>query len=518
MRRGQTISGADELTEIELTLRVAPDSVSRLLRDPLLRELKQGPRRTTRLVSTYFDTEDFRLQRERAALRVRQVGARRIQTLKLAPQAENGVLARREWEREVESDVPDLRDIDDRHIRKILGDDIKDRLAPIFVAEIKRSTMPLELDGSTIEFALDVGEIKTDRGSVPVCEAELELKSGRVESVYKLAQELNKRVPMTIEPLSKSERGYALLTNRTPGARRAENVRLAKDLHAGAAFQVVARNCLLHLRANEASVRAAAGADSVHQLRVGVRRLRSALVAFGDLMPADERRRVSKSVRWIAQQCGRARELDVFKVDVLEPLAGRLPDEQALRWFMQLVEAARGDAYAAVAATLDNAQYTETLLALEAWVEGERWREGAAVDIPVRDFARIVLKRLHRKLVRNVDRIEDLNEASLHELRISAKKLRYASEFFRSMFRDKHAKAYVSALTAIQDKLGTLNDSVVARQIVDELKHGAGADDREGFTRAAGMVIGWNACRITADLQMLPPVWEKFLAIKPFWK
>src|SRR5688572_22302277 len=210
------MTGADEPTEIELTLRVAPDAVSRLLRDPLLRELKQGPRRTSWHVSTYFDTDDFRLQRERAALRVRQIGARRIQTLKLAPEAENGVLARREWEREVDGDVPDLRDIDDRHIRKILDGDVRDRLAPIFVAEIKRSTMPLKLDGSAIEFALDVGEIKTGRGSVPVCEAELELKSGRVESVYKLAQELNKRVPLTIEPLSKSDRGYALLTNRKP--------------------------------------------------------------------------------------------------------------------------------------------------------------------------------------------------------------------------------------------------------------------------------------------------------------
>jgi triphosphatase len=512
------MTDADDPTEIELTLRVAPDAVSKLLRDPLLRELKQGPRRTTWHVSTYFDTDDFRLQRERAALRVRQIGTRRIQTLKLAPRAESGVRARREWEREVEGDVPDLRDIDDRHIRKILDGDVRDRLAPIFVAEIKRSTMPLELDGSAIEFALDVGEIKTDCGSVPVCEAELELKSGRVESVYKLAQELNKRVPMTIEPLSKSERGYALLTNRGPGPRRAESIRLDKDLRSGTAFQIVARNCLLHLRANEASVRASAGADSIHQLRVAVRRLRSALVAFGDLMPADERRRVSKSVRWIAQQCGRARELDVFKADVLDPLAVRLPDDDALRQLVRLVDAASGEAYAAVAATLDNTQYTETLLALEAWVEGDRWKEGAAVDIPIRDFARVVLKRLHRKLVKGIDKVEDLDEAALHKLRISAKKLRYASEFFRSMFRDKSAKNYLSALTAIQDRLGTLNDSVVARQIVADLQRRDEGIDQIAFARGAGLVLGWNAGRIASDLKQLPPVWDKFLAVKPFWK
>jgi triphosphatase len=203
---------------------------------------------------------------------------------------------------------------------------------------------------------------------------------------------------------------------------------------------------------------------------------------------------------------------------VLEPLAARLPDEDALRQLARLVDVASDEAYAAIAATLDSTQYTETLLALEVWVEGERWKEGAAVDIPVRDFARVVLKRLHRKVVKGIDKVEDLDEAALHGLRISAKKLRYASEFFRSMFRDKAAKSYLSALTAIQDRLGTLNDSVVARQIVADLQRRSDGIDREAFARGAGIVLGWNACRIAADLKRLPPVWDEFQAIKPFWK
>lgn len=514
------MSGAGDLTEVELTLRVAPASVSKLLRDPLLRRLKQGPRRTRLQVSTYFDTDDFRLQRERAALRVRQIGARRIQTLKLAATPEEGVIARREWQREVADATPDLRDIDDRHVRRLFDGDIKDRLAPIFVTEIKRSTMPLSLDGSTMEFALDVGEIKTEKGSIPVCEAEIELKSGRVEAVYKLAQELNRRIPLTIEPMSKSERGYALLTNRQPAPRRAGSVKLDKEMSAGLAFQIVARNCLLHLRANEASVRAAAGAESVHQLRVAVRRLRSALVAFGDLMPEDERRRVSKSVRWIAQQCGRARELDVFKEDVIAPLRERLPDDPAVAAFARLIERLRDDAYAAVSATLDDKQYTETLLALEPWVEGERWKEGGGggVDIPVRDFARAVLKRLHRKVVKGIKSVEALDEPALHELRIRAKKLRYSAEFFRSLFRDKTAKPYLAALTQVQDRLGTLNDGAVGRQIVATLEAERDGIPPELFARGAGIVLGWTTCRIAADLRRLPAAWQGFTAAKPFWK
>jgi CHAD domain-containing protein len=267
-------------------------------------------------------------------------------------------------------------------------------------------------------------------------------------------------------------------------------------------------------------VRAAAGADSVHQLRVGVRRLRSALVAFGDLIAVDERRRVSKSVRWIAQQCGRARELDVFKSDVIEPLRKRLPDDAALEEFARLVDGARGAAYAAVSATLDDTQYTETLLALEAWIEGDRWNEGAGagVDIPVRDFARAVLKRLHRKVVKGHKTIDDLEEPELHELRIRAKKLRYSAEFFRSLFRDKTAKAYLSALTAVQDKLGILNDGAVARQIVAGLGAEHDGVDPTVFARGAGIVLGWTACRTATDLKGLPAAWKRFVDAKPFWK
>ena len=512
------MAGADDSTEVELTLRLAPKSVARLLRDPLLRKLEHGPRKTSRLVSTYFDTADFRLRREQAALRVRRIGTRRIQTLKFTPKPKAGILARREWERELDSGMPDLRDIDDRHVRKLLNSDIKDKLEPIFVTEIRRSTVPLRLDGSAIELAVDVGEIKSDRGNLKVCEAELELKSGRIESVYKLAQALAKRVPMTVEPRSKSERGYALVTDAKPAPRRAQSVRLAKDMPAGLAFQVIARSCLLHLRANEASVRSAAGADSVHQLRVAVRRLRSALVAFGDLMPRDERHRVSGSVRWIAQECGRARELDVFLADVVQPLLARLPGEKNLERFAELVEAARRDAYSTIAATLESKEYTDTLLALEAWVEGDRWRKADGADIPIRSFAKTVLKRLHRKLTKGVGKVEELDEEALHRLRIRAKKLRYASEFFRSLFPGGSAKAYIGLLTTIQDRLGTLNDALVARQIVASFKDQGRMSDDTAFARIAGAVLGWNACRIAADMKRLPAAWEEFRSAESFWK
>jgi CHAD domain-containing protein len=115
-------------------------------------------------------------------------------------------------------------------------------------------------------------------------------------------------------------------------------------------------------------------------------------------------------------------------------------------------------------------------------------------------------------------RIDALDEEALHELRIRAKKMRYSAEFFRSLFRDKAAKAYLSELTDVQDCLGTLNDGAVARQIVSDLEAQRDGVEPSVFARGAGIVLGWNACRIAADLKQLPAAWERFTDARIFWK
>jgi len=507
--------------EIELTLRLDPVVAKRLLRDPLLCKFRQGRRTTQRLLSTYFDTPDFRLRRQRAALCVRQIGARCIQTVKLVANAERSILARHEWERELDGTAPDLRDIDDRHVRRIVKGNIGDRLAPIFVTEITRSVTPLEVDGSVIELAVDIGEIHTSHGRVPVCEAELELKSGQVASVYKLAQELNRRVPLSIEPLSRAERGYALAANVHPPPRKADPVRLDPAMTAGQAFQSIARNCLLHLRTNEASVRAEPTVEGVHQLRVAIRRFRSALSVFGPMLPAGERRRIGQRLRWIARQCARARELDVILEDTLYPMRAHLPGNAGLAAFVSVVEDARTAARNSVVTTLNSREYTDTLLMIEAWIEGRDWltaSDGIAGQ-SVRGFARTVLKRLHRKLRKAGRDLENLDEAGLHALRIRAKKLRYAGEFFRGVFRAKVARSYLASLVEIQDCLGALNDGAVAHRLVADLERGGRSEPAPArFARAAGAVLGWSACQTAAGLERLPDAWDAFRAARPLWK
>ena len=507
--------------EIELKLRIPPEALSRLMKHRLLRRSGKGEPVQKRMVSTYFDTPDFRLMRERVALRVRKIGQRHIQTVKCAPTIENGVNSRHEWERELVRDKPALEGVGNKRVRKLLtGAKVRKHLAAQFVTDVKRATWPIRRNGSLVELAVDIGEIKSAKGSVAVCEAEFELKSGPIDGVYALAQELHKSVPFTLEPLSKAERGFALVRQTPPKAQRAQPLTLDKRCTTAEAFQRIGRACLLHLRANEAAVRTAQTAEGVHQFRVAIRRLRSALSAFRDLIPRGERRRIGSQVRWIAHRFGHARDWDVFNSVLLREVREHMAGDRSLASFAAAAKTARAGAYAAVAETIVASRYTESLLTLEGWWETGTWLDslGDARDEPASEYARRSLKKLHRRVAKLGEHLETLSEPELHELRKRAKKLRYAAEFFRSLFPAKAAKAYIKALSEMQDRLGSLNDDVTAKQLLAELEKRNKSMDPAVLARATGVIAGWCAARLNDDLKLLPDAWAKFADIKPFWK
>jgi inorganic triphosphatase YgiF len=106
--------------EIELTLKLEPGSVGRLLRAPSLKPMRAGPKRTQRLQSVYYDTRDLRLHRHRVALRVRRVGDGFVQTLKTASSSNAPAIERGEWERAVSGERPELGGFADKRLRKLL--------------------------------------------------------------------------------------------------------------------------------------------------------------------------------------------------------------------------------------------------------------------------------------------------------------------------------------------------------------------------------------------------------------
>jgi inorganic triphosphatase YgiF len=518
-----------EGAEIELKLAVPADTLPRLAREPRLAALVgDSPAARKRYVTTYFDTPDRRLAAAELALRVRRDGRRRIQTVKTASVVKSVGLARGEWEREIVGEAPVLDDlwlaeIGDKSVRKILAKPkVRGRLAPLFTTDFRRQAWRVRYGASDIELALDKGEIAAGRGTAPISEIELELKSGDPTDLYGLAREIAGIVPAVVEARSKAERGYALLAKRAHETRAvcARPLDLGADPSVADAFMAIGRACFRHLRANESLVRGRPFVDGVHQLRVALRRLRSALSAFRDVLPEDGRKRMSEELRWIASACGQARDWDVFRIQLLKPLTEHLDDDPALAGVSAAAERLRKRAYAEVSATLASPRLTAALLDVEAWWEKGDWAQamGGWAKLPAREFAAATLKKQHRKAASLGAQLADLEEVELHELRIRCKKLRYAAEFLRGLFARKTAEAYLDALADVQEHLGGLNDAVVAKALLAKLEKSSKDLPSAVLARADGIVTGWIAARVRADLDELPEIWAEFAGRKAFWK
>lgn len=506
-------------TEIELKLRMKPDELGRLRRHPALRELRLASARTRKLRNVYFDTEDLALRKKRIALRVRHVGQQRIQTLKAPDPTDGGAAHRyREWETAIQGDQPELARIDDGQVREALPVSSEEQLKEAFVSDITRSTVPLVLEDSKIELALDTGEIATVNGREAVCEAELELKSGRPARLYELALRLHDKIPFTVEYRSKAARGYDLLTGAKPGSAKAEALELHPDMTAWDGFVAIARQCLQHLRANEDCARLGEDPEGVHQLRVGIRRLRAAFSLFADVLPAEQSQHFTRELRWAQQSFGPARDWDVFIGETLRPMAERLPGQTGVHALINAAIRAQYQAYEQVAATLDERRYTRLQLQLDLWLESGANQSGAGIENPpwlrpIGDVAREVLDHRHRKMRKLAKNFADLNEEQRHLLRIQAKKARYAAEFFRSLFPRRPALKYARRLSAMQDRLGSMNDAVVGRRLVDELVAG---DPRLG--QGNDILLGWYAARIASDLPTAARICRKMAKTRVFWE
>jgi inorganic triphosphatase YgiF len=467
--------------ECEIKLGLDSAGASQIRKLPLLRPQGSAKPVEQEHVDRYFDTADFTLWQHGFALRVRSEGTRHVQTLKGGGSVVAGLHRRVELEGEITSDEPD-RELFARQLRDALPGLAKQfnahqaQLAPVFANKSKRAAWMLELEGGVkVECALDTGELQRGDRTLAVRELELEMKEGDPARLYDLARQVHEAVPVRLENISKAERGYALAGAVAPRAVKATSVPLKRKASMGEALAGILRNCLEQMQANEQGV-LAAEVESLHQMRVGLRRLRAAMAMVKDLvqLPAP----LAADVEWLAGELGDARNWDVF-IDSLLP---GLPVPEEHKPALARVEvAAREEAErhrARVRAAVGSPRYTGLMLGLGAWIAGQGWKQGGPADgPPAADLERKVgktapgLVRHAAARVRKRARGVDLQHPeTLHRVRIAAKKERYAREFFEALSHGKKEVRRHDMLTGMQDELGLLNDGVVARALVAQLR------------------------------------------------
>ena len=482
--------------EIELKFACRPEDLA-----AVLAAAPAGDDETRELISVYFDTPELTLQKAGASLRVREHKGRRVQTLK-----RGSGLVREEHETPIEGLAPDpaLEPLPSMLPR---GADLR----PAFNVRVNRRQRTLRYRDAVIEIAIDQGEVSGGEQKSPICEVELELKSGPPEALFALARELSAAAPLYLAFESKAARGQALVAGKAPSALKGGRAAFAGEALAGAAFQAVARDALAQIAANAAVLREAADPEVVHQLRVGVRRLRSALSTFKQILDEEGRQVLKTDLKWLSRSCDRARNLDVFAEQTPWPAdAGQAPPS-GLATLRDAVDLARRAAWVQAAEAAAGARFRALMIDAVAWVETGAWRSRPAAQEPARSFARHALKRHARKVEKLGRTARHGDDTARHHLRIEAKKLRYAAEAFAGLYGEKPVTRYLRHVKDLQDALGALNDLVTAEPLISGLV----LPSEAAF--AAGELVGLRAARKPQLIAQAERALERLGAADPFW-
>ncbi|HEX2554601.1 MAG TPA: CHAD domain-containing protein [Microvirga sp.] len=453
--------------EIELKLAGDADAVRALARHPILKGAKRAPGAGGTLKATYFDTPEGDLREAGLSVRVRAKGEAWIQTVK-AERGERGlVLDRNEWEVPVAGPALDLDAAQGSGLAALLAErpELAARIAPAFTVRTERRAFLIARDGAEIELVLDRAGIAAGRRRIRFGEVELELKAGDPAALFGLARDLAEAAPLRLSLVTKAARGHALLAGGMTPA-KADKTALEPGFATAEAFRRVARSCLAQALHNEAALRETGEAGALHQMRVGLRRLRAAVSLFKDLFDDPESERIRAELRWFGHALGPARDLDVLAGRLQDaPEADRAPDHAAQA---AAVEERRKAARDALFALLDTPRARLVPLRTAAWIEDGEWlrsNDPAAREEPIEARARHELSRRWKRVLKRGRRLAALEAEPRHELRIEIKKLRYGAEFFAGLFGGRRAKerrrAVLEGLANLQETLGELNDLAV---------------------------------------------------------
>ncbi|MCW2243656.1 CYTH and CHAD domain-containing protein [Azospirillum canadense] len=511
-----------------MKLLLDPRDLGRVPALPALREHADGDPVVRHLHTVYFDTPDLRLYANGVALRVRREDGRFIQTLKTVNSATSGdsaaVAVRKEWDWTIAGAEPDLTPLEAEGVAVLVPADARGALVPLFTTEFQRTTLLFRPDTLTaIELAVDEGRITAGNACAPISEVELELKAGRVGRLFDAALALQRSVPARIGTESKAEVGYRLVTGRLPTPVLPEPLGLSPVTTVAEAYRHIVRHCLRQLLANEACALAGGDVEGLHQMRVALRRLRTAIRLFRPLVGKPEACHAGDGIRWFIGQLGPAREWDVLLSNVIAPLAASDKAPDGLPALADAVRQARRAPAEDAVRAIQSPRCTGLILALGAWLEDGRWHSGAdpalraQLDRPMASLSGAWLAVQHAKAVKAgkdlSDRDGDEAGAARDRLRRRLRKLRYTVEFFRGLYAESATLPFIGALEAMLDALDADHDAAVARNLLRQL-----ADEVPSHRSAADAAAKWLAKRTGKRRKQSADLWRAFRDMPAFWQ
>ncbi len=471
-----------------------------------------------RLQARYFDTPDGHLAAASLALRLRREGRNRwVQTLKGRG---DGLLRRLEHEIVLPAAAPATIDLA-RHegtpaaaaLRAALGPRGAGALVERFATDIRRTRRVVRArsgagETASIEVAYDEGSISANGGDGParlsVAEVEFELQGGSPQALLALASRWVQRLGLWLDVRSKAERGHGLVIGAPPTVAGAQTPLIAPRMTPARALAAMVQATLAQVLPNLAALAEArqAGPDHLHQLRVGLRRLRTALREFGDGVEGVDAAWHAELAR-VFGTLGSLRDRGIIE----QTLSPARAAARAAGLTATPTHAAQAQGFAAEeTAVLRERGFNRLLLALIGLtLAGEPAGKGK----PLIDVARKRLGRLHERVAADGAGFAALDDVARHALRKRLKRLRYSLEFVAPLFAAKAVSRYLALLKPAQDALGEYNDLVVAEAAC------LAAAPRDA---ADAFVLGWLSARREALAASAAARLQALAAAPRFWK
>lgn len=470
-----------------------------------------------RLRSVYYDTPDLALKSEGFVLRVRHKGDGWVQGIKKADRGR--LFSRHEWETTLSSGALDFEAIDKTPLGKVLTPERRTALQAAFEVDVIRTQRDLDVEGAVIEVALDEGEVRADGRRTPIHEIEFELKKGDPAALFALARDLDCKC-MDLCFVTKSARGFALAAGEAPGAVGFRYPPLRPDQTAAEGFRAIAAAALAQIAVNAAVLRLHRNGEALHQLRVGLRHLRSAISLFEPLMSPGAVQGIKGDLRWLARACDSARDLDVFMEGAFAEAVAGAPNTSGLTDLTLTLENRRNQAHVQARHDVGERRFRTLMLETAAWVEAGDWADDPErADLratELKSFAQDLLERARHRVAKRAKALDAPDQAERHRLRVACKTLRYAAAYFAPVFdKAEAARDYVRLAGAAQDVLGGLTDIVSSEALCAEMASGPNGAPAQAF--AAGYLAGRLNAGEAAALKASRKAVRKLLKAEPFW-
>jgi triphosphatase len=420
----------------------------------------------------YLDTEDWRLHRAGATVRIRSTGRRSEATLKSKGTLVDGLRDRRELTEPLPSpDVEALRALPGdvgRTVRSLVG---RRKLRQLFEIRTRRKAYTVLVDGE------DVGELTLDDTSIPVAggrparlqRVEIEVEPDAVDTVADLVGELRAGAGLRPAGASKFQAGLLAAGLTPPAAEDLGSKAVHQEMTVGELAFAVLRTHFATFLDREPGARVGDDPEQVHDMRVATRRMRAAMSLFREALPV-RTQRLREEFRWIANALGEVRDLDV-QIEQFTAWEQEMEgeDRAAIAPLVARLEERRRDARGRLLEQLDSRRYERLTAGMTDLLQRGPLRRSPASRMPAPVAAPALVRRRYRRVRKLGDGLgPDSRSEDLHALRIRTKRLRYAVEFL-SPLAPKPSQPFIRRLVALQDCLGDHQDALVATRQIREM-------------------------------------------------